>query len=202
MKLYCAPGACSLAVHIITRELDTPVELELMNFPLSKTPDGQTYSEVNPKGKVPALALDEGGLLTELTAIVQYLADRKPEIGLLSATGTLERYRAIEWLGFINSEVHRNFGILFRPDFSDVEKTKARAAVVNHFTFMDKRLAGKPFALGKQFTVVDPYIFVVASWAQRLQFDFSAWPALRAHFDEIASRPAVRQALEAEGLVP
>jgi glutathione S-transferase len=202
MKLYCAPGGCSLAAHITALEAGIPFDLQLMKWFEFKASDGRPYSEVNPKGKVPALALDDGSVLTELTNVLQYLADCKPEAGLLPPVGSLERYRVLEWLAFINSEVHKLFGTLLRPDTDEAEKTKARALAEERLIFIDKQLTGKRFAIGEQFTVADPYIFVVLNWAQRAQFDLSAWPALGAHLKQVASRPAVLQALKAEGLIP
>jgi glutathione S-transferase len=202
MKLYCAPGGCSLAAHITALEAGIAFDLQLMSWGSFKASDGRPYSEVNPKGKVPALALDEGGVLTELTAVLQYLADGKPESGLLPAVGSLARYRVLEWLAFINSEVHKLFGTLLRLDTDEAEKTRARASALNQLAFIDKLLTGQRFAIGQQFTVADPYIFVVLNWAQRAQLDLGAWPALGAHLKEVASRPAVQEALKAEGLIP
>lgn len=198
MKLYYAPGACSLSPHIVALEAGIPIELEKVDLKTHKTAGGEDFYAVNPKGYVPALKLDDGSFLTEGPAIVQYLADQKPASKLAPANGTLPRYHLQEWLGFINSEIHKNFGPLFGAA-SDEVKNDARAKVAKRFEFVDGQLAGKPFLLGDDFTVADAYLFVMLTWAHHLKI---ALPAhLSAFFARVAQRPKVHQAMKDEGLV-
>jgi len=198
MKLYYASGACSLSPHIVALEAGIPIELEKVDLKTHKTAGGEDFYAVNPKGYVPALKLDDGSFLTEGPAIVQYLADQKPASKLAPANGTLPRYHLQEWLGFINSEIHKNFGPLFGAA-SDEVKSDARAKVAKRFEYVDGQLAGKPFLLGSDFTVADAYLFVMLTWAHHLKI---ALPAnLSAFFARVAQRPKVHQAMKDEGLV-
>ena len=198
MKLYYAPGACSLSPHIVALEAGVPVTLEKVDLKTHKTESGEDFYAVNPKGYVPALKLDDGQFLTEGPAIVQYLADQKPASKLAPANGTFERYKLQEWLGFINSEIHKNFSPLFGAA-SDEVKADAKAKIAKRFDYVNGELAGKQFLLGDTFTVADAYLFVMLTWAHHLKI---ALPAnLSAFFARVAQRPKVHQAMKDEGLV-
>ncbi len=201
MKLYYSPGACSLSPHIVLCELGLPHELVRVDLKSHTTADGADYYGVNPKGYVPALQLDDGQILTEGPAIVQYLADQKPAAGLLPPAGTLERARVQEWLTFIGTEIHKSFSPLFRPDAAADWKTAARANLDRRLGFADQALAGRDYLTGDRFCVADAYLFTVASWTRPMKIDTAAWPNLAAYLARVAARPAVREAMVAEGLV-
>lgn len=199
MKLYFAPGTCSFSPHLALREAG--IDVELVRVDIKKhvlVADGSDFSAINPKGYVPVLELDNGVRLTEGPAIVQYIADLKPESGLAPAAGTLERYQLQEWLGFINSEVHKGFGPLFNPATPAEYKTIALKNLANRFDYLAAHLATHDYLTGKQFTVADGYLFTVLGWGQWVGIDLKEWPALTAFQERIASRPAVKAALAAE----
>lgn len=202
MKLYYAPGACSLAPHIILCELGLEHELEKVDLRVQphRTASGEDFTQINPKGYVPALQLN-GELLTEGPAIVQYLADQKPEAGLLGPAGSLERARAHEWLTYIGTELHKNFGALFRPDNPDVIKDAARAALGPRLAYTDQALREREYLVGGRFGVADAYLFVVLGWSAHLAIDLAPYPSLQAFLQRIGARPAVQAALKAEGLL-
>jgi glutathione S-transferase len=201
MKLYYAPGACSLSPHIVSREAGIPVELKKTSTKDKTVDGGGDFWKVNGKGYVPALELDNGQVLTEGPVIVQYLADQKPESGLAPKAGSIERYKVQEWLNFITSEIHKGFSPLFRPTTPDEYKKIAKENLANRFAWLDKQLAGKDYLMGKQFTVADAYLFTVLRWSVPMQIDLSQWPNLKAYFDRVDARPKVKEALKAEGLV-
>ena len=201
MKLYFAPGACSLSPHIVLEEAGITADTEQVNNQEKKTKTGKDYWTVNPKGQVPALQLDNGEMLTEGPVIVQYLADQKPASGLVPAPGTIERYRVQEWLNFITSELHKSFGPIFRPTTPDAYKTISRENLGKRFDWLDKQLAGKQYLMGDKFTVADAYLFTVLRWSPRVEIDISKWPNLKAYFDRVAARPKVQEALQKEGLL-
>ncbi|HZQ74140.1 MAG TPA: glutathione transferase GstA [Burkholderiales bacterium] len=201
MKLYYAPGACSLSPHIVSRELGINVELKKTSTKDKTIEGGGDFWKVNGKGYVPALELDNGQVLTEGPAIVQYLADQKPDAGLAPKAGSIERYRVQEWLNFITSEIHKAFSPLFRPTTPDEYKKIAKDNLANRFKWLDQQLAGKDYLMGKQFTVADAYLFTVLRWTVPMQIDLAQWPNLKAYFDRVNARPAVNQALKEEGLV-
>ena len=201
MKLYYAPGACSLAPHIVAREAGLRLDLEKVDLGSGRTETGAAFAEINPKGYVPALELDTGEVLTEVTALVQYLADQAPGSGLAPAAGTTERYRLLEWLGFISTEIHKGFGPLWKPDTPDTAKTIARNNLAKRFAYLDGRLAGGAFLLGDRFTVADAYLFTVTSWTNFHAIDLSPYPNLKAYMGRVAARPKVREAMNAEGLL-
>lgn len=201
MKLYYSPGACSLSPHIVARELGIELALEKVDLGAKKTASGQDYLAINPKGYVPALELDGGGLLTEGPAIVQYLADLRPEAGLAPPNGTLERVRLQEWLAYINSEVHKTFGPLFDPRLTPERREEVLKILHKRLGYIEQTLAAQPYLLGQQYSVADIYLFVVASWAGYAQLDLSGFPALQQFVGRVASRAAVQAALKAEGLV-
>ena len=201
MKLYYSPAACSLSPHIVSREAGIPLQLQKVDTKTKAMEGGGDYWKVNGKGYVPALELDDGTVLTEGPAIVQYLADRKPESGLAPKAGSIERYRVQEWLNFITSEIHKSFSPLFRPTTPDEYKKISKENLANRFKWLDQQLAGKDYLLGKQFTVADAYLFTVLRWTVPMQIDLAQWPNLKAYFQRVESRPKVREALKAEGLI-
>jgi len=201
MKLYFAPGACSLSPHIVLRETGLPFDLEQVNNQEKKTKSGVDYWTVNPKGQVPVLELDNGERMTEGPVIVQYIADKKPESGLVPACGSPERYRVQEWLNFTTSELHKSFGPIFRPTTPDAYKTISRENLGKRFDWVDKQLAGKQYLMGDKFTVADAYLFTVLRWSSRVEIDIAKWPNLKAYVDRVAARPKVQEAMKAEGLV-
>jgi glutathione S-transferase len=201
LTLYYRPGACSLCPHIVLRELGLPFELARVDRQTGKVPDGTDYKDVNPKGYVPALKLDGGEVLTEGPAIVQYLADLKPEAGLAPPNGTIARYRLQEWLNFLTSEIHKGFSPLFRPTTPEDYKTISRANLEARLGWVEGELAHRSFLMGETFTVADAYLFVLLSWTKGQNIALDRWPNLSAYRDRIAARPAVREALKAEGLL-
>ena len=200
MKLYYAPGACSLSPHIVAREAGIPIELEKVNLADHKTETGQDYMAVNPKGYVPALRFDDGSILTEGPAIVQYLADLAPGTGLAPAA-TLERYRLQEWLTFIGTELHKSLGSLFNPATPDAAKEMAKTNVAKRLAYLNDQLANRQYLTGSTFTVADAYAFTVVNWTNFLGIDLKAYPNLTAYMGRVGGRPKVQEALKAEGLV-
>jgi glutathione S-transferase len=201
MKLYFAPGACSLSPHIVLRETGLNFELEQVNNQEKKTKSGQDFWAVNPKGQVPVLELDNGEKLTEGPIVVQYLADQKPAAGLLPPAGSMERYRVQEWLNFITSELHKSFGPIFRPTTPEEFKKISKENLGKRFDYLDKHFTGRQYLMGDKFTVADAYLFTVLRWTARIQMDLGKWPNLKAYVDRIAARPKVQEALKAEGLL-
>lgn len=199
MKLFYSPGACSLSPHIVLRETGLDFELERVDLKTGRTASGAEFSAINRKAYVPALQLDDGQLLTEGPAIVQYLADLAPASGLAPPPGGLPRARLQEWLNFISSELHKGFSPLFRPA---PEETKlAIVTRLEHwFGWLDGELAKRPYLLGEKLSVADIYLFVVVGWSAYVNISLARWPALTAFQARIAARPAVQAALKAEGL--
>lgn len=200
MKLYYSPGACSLSPHIVLREAGFDFSIERVNLRNRQTESGQDFAEINPKGYVPALVLDNGELLTEGPAIVQYLADQAPEKGLLPPVGSLERARVQEWLTFIGTELHKSFSPLFNPAATPEMQEAARAMLSRRLPVAAAAVASNPYLVGDRFSVADAYLFVVLGWAPMVKVDLSAWPSLAEFSARIAARPSVQAALEAEGL--
>ncbi|MCU7650422.1 MULTISPECIES: glutathione transferase GstA [Pseudomonas] len=198
MKLYYAPQACSLASHIILRELQLPFELVRVDVHTKRTADGQDFYSINPKGYVVALQLDNGELLTEGPAVLQYLADLKPEAGLAAANGTWQRVRLQETLNFITTEVHGILNWLFNPDFGDKAREIFRQKLAKRLAFVDKQLERQDYLQGAQFGVADAYLFTVLRWTALFDIDLAAWPALVKFQARVEQRPAVRAALEIE----
>jgi len=201
MKLYYSPGACSLSPHIALLEAGLPYDLIKVDLKAKKLENGDDYLKVNPKGQVPALALDNGELVTEGPVIVQIIADKAAGKNLAPARDSIERYKLLEWLNYIASEVHKNFGPLFSPVLSDDAKAFFKDRVMGKFKYIDSALAGHDYLMGKQFTVADGYLFTMLSWAERMKFDFSALPNLAAYQARVAARPMVQEALTREGLM-
>jgi glutathione S-transferase len=200
MKLYYAPGACSLSPHIVAEEAGIPLDLEKVDLKSHKTEKGEDFYAVNPKGYVPALKLDDGTVLTEGPAIVQYLADQKPGSHLAPENGTLARYKLQEWLTFINSELHKNFGPLFGAASEEV-KADSKAKIAKRFDYVNGQLAGKDYLLGANFSVADAYLFVMLTWANHLKIDLTLYSNLHTFFARVFARPKVHAAMKAEGLV-
>ena len=201
MKLYYTPGACSLSPHIALLEAGLPYDLVKVDLRAKKLENGDDYLAVNPKGQVPALALDSGELVTEGPVIVQMIADQVAGKNLAPARDTAERYKLLEWLNFISSEVHKSFGPLFSPVLADDAKAFFKDRVMGKFKYIDSALAGRDYLMGKQFTVADGYLFTMLSWADRMKFDLSGMPNLVAYKDRVAARPMVKEALTKEGLM-
>lgn len=200
MKLYYTPYTCSLSPHIVLRELGLPFELIKVDNSTKQTADGRDFRAVNPKGYVAALALDDGQVLTEGPAIVQYLADLKPESGLAPAAGTWERVRLQEWLNFVTSEIHAGSAPLFNAALPEEAKTFFREKLFKRFDFLQATLAGQDYLTGASFSVVDAYLFTVLGWCKFFAIDLDRWPALPAYVKRIGERPAVRAALRAEAV--
>ncbi|WP_119272640.1 glutathione transferase GstA [Taklimakanibacter deserti] len=200
MKLYYSPGACSLSPHIVLRELGLPFALERVDMATKKTATGADYLRVNAKGYVPALELDDGEILTEGAAIIQYLADQKPETRLTPPTGSLPRARLHEHLNFLSSELHKAFGPLFTAAAPEDAKRNASKNVGRLFDHFEKLLSdGRRYLLGETYTIADPYLFVIAGWAKPTGIGFAKWPNLGAFVERIGMREAVQAALKAEG---
>ena len=200
MKLYFSPGACSLASHITALEAGVPVKLERADTKTKKLVDGSDYYAVNSKGAVPALKLDDGQVLTEGVAIMQYLADKKPESKLVPAAGTFERYRVQEWLNYITSEVHKSYSPLWNPNADPKVKEYTQANLDKKLDWINGQLAGKQYLTGDTFTVADAYLFTVVNWSFFLGMNLDKWPALKEFHARVAARPKVQEALTAEGL--
>jgi len=198
MKLYYSPGACSLSPHIALREGGFTFDLEKVDLRAKTTASGADFRAINPKGSVPAFVTDAGEVLTEGPAIVQYIADQAPGTQLAPHAGTMERYRLIEWLNFITTELHKGFSPLFKPTTPDDYKPIAREQIEQRFDWVNGQLAEKQFLMGDHFTVADGYLFVILRWAKSMKFDLARWPALNTYFDRVAARPKVVEALEAE----
>jgi len=201
MKLYYATGTCSLSPHIVLLEAGLPYTLERIDFATKKTPEGIDYFTINSKGTVPALQLDDGRLLTEGPAIVQYLADQKPDSALAPRAGTFERYQLMEILNYITSEVHKGFSPLFNPKISADWRASAQANLEKKFDWLSGFLKDKTFLTGNVFTVADAYLFTVLSWTRPLKIDLGRWPVLNAYQQRIAPRPTVQRALKESGLL-
>jgi glutathione S-transferase len=201
MKLYYSPGACSLSPHIVLREAGLDFDLALVSTKTKKLADGSDYLAINPKGQVPLLELDNGERLSEGPAIVQYVADLVPTSGLAPAAGTLARYRVVEWLNFITSELHKGFSPLFSPDTPADYKPIASARLLARLGYVNEQLEGKSYLTGDTFTVADAYLFVVSGWGQYVGVDISGLSHLQAFRARVAARPAVQAALRAEGLI-
>jgi len=200
MKLYYKAGACSLASHIALKEIGASFDTMAVDLATKKMADGGDFLKVNPKGYIPALALDSGEVLTEGTVVLQYVADLKPAAGLAPPQGTMARYRLQEWLGFINSELHKNFGPLFDPSTPEATRTKALTMLSNRLGFVANTLTQQPFLTGDQFSVADAYLYTVLGWTSRVGVDLKPWPVFADYLARIHSRPAVQAARAAEGI--
>jgi glutathione S-transferase len=200
MKLYYSPAACSLAPHIALEEAGFPYDLVKVDLRTHKLADGTDYYTINPKGYVPLLALDNGEQLSEAAVILQYIADRKPG-RLAPAYETMERYHVNEWLNFIATEIHKQFGPLWHAETPDATKATQRANLAKRFDLITKTLAKQPYLTGHSFTIADAYLFTIVNWSGPLKVDLTPWPALQQFQARVAARPKVHAALRAEHLV-
>lgn len=200
MKLFYTPGACSQGPHIALRELGLPFEAVQVDLSTHTLPDGSDFRAINPKGYVPLLELDDGTRLTEASVILQYIADLKPGT-IAPVSGTLERWKLMEWLAFISTEVHKGFGPLWNPQTPADVRERTVQALGNRFTFIAKTLALQPYLTGTAFSIADAYLFVVLNWSGLHKVDLSPWPALTAFQARVAARPAVQATLKAEGFI-
>ena len=199
MKLFYKPGACSLASHIVLREIGGPFDIESVDTVAGRTADGNDYRQINSKGYVPALQLDDGQILTEGPAILQYLADGAPDAALSPKIGSIARARMLEQLTFVSSELHKAFGPLFQHGSTEAEKSAAREAVAKKFDHVEAAFGERPAE--DAFTIADAYLFVVANWANFTGIDLAKWPRLSAFASRIAERPTTQAAMRAEGLI-
>jgi glutathione S-transferase len=200
MKLYYSPGACSLSPHIALQEAGLAFTLEKTDLRTKHTASGGDIRSANPKGMVPVLELDDGEVLTEGPAIVQWIADQKPGSGLAPAAGTIARYHLMEWLNFITSELHKSYSPLFSPTVPEEYKQMAREALAKKYAFVNEKLAGNSYLMGEQFTVADGYLFTVTNWARLVKFDLTPYPNVVAFQERVRARPKVEEAMKAEGL--
>jgi glutathione S-transferase len=201
MKLYYLTGACSLASNIALRDAGLKFELVKVDRRTRRTADGLDFIEVNPKDYVPALRLDNGEVLTENVTVLQYIGDRNPAARLAPPAGTMERYRLMECLSFINSEVHKQFSPLFRQDAPEETKEYARKNLGIRLDYLQRTIGPKTFVMGEQYTVADPYLFTVLSWGAHVNVDLGRWPELKRYVERIGQRPHAVEALKSEGLV-
>jgi glutathione S-transferase len=201
MKLYFSPGACSLSPHIVLIEAGLPFEKVKVDSKTKTMDGGGDYKTVNPLGYVPALQLDDGTILTEGPAIVQYIADKVPDKKLAPPNGTMERTKLQSWLNFITSELHKSFSPLFNAAMPDEAKKIFRERLAARFAYLDKHLAGNEYLMGKAFSVADAYLFVVSNWASRVDVDLSSYANVLAYRKRVGARPAAQAAMKAEGLI-
>jgi glutathione S-transferase len=200
MKLYYSSGACSLASHIALIESGLPYRIAKVDLRKHTLEDGSDYYAINPKGYVPLLELDDGTKLAEGVVILQYIADQAPG-KLAPAYGTIERYRVMEWLTFVNSEIHKQYSPLFYPTTPDATKEAQKTRLAGRFAYLQKVLEKQPYLAGDRFTIADAYLFTILNWSGKLHVDLSPYPALVAYQERIRARPSVQQAMTAEGLV-
>jgi glutathione S-transferase len=201
MKLYYSPGACSLSPHIALLEAGLPYDLVKVDLKAKKLENGDDFLKINPKGQVPVLALDSGEVVTEGPVIVQMIADKASAKNLAPARDSAERYKLLEWLNFVTTELHKSFSPLFQPAIPDDVKSFFKDRIMGKFKYVDSKLAGQDYLMGKQFTVADGYLFVMLKWAERTGLDVSALTNLTAFKDRVAARPKVQEALTREGLL-
>ena len=200
MKLYYSPAPARWH-RISSRMRSASPPTEKVDTKTKKTEHGADFHGINAKGYVPALQLDDGSLLTEGTAILQYLADQKPGSDIAPANGTLGRYRLQEMLGYINSEIHKSYSPLFNPACTADVRAEREAYLRKRYALVEEILSGQPFLLGQTFSAADAYLFTVTNWARMLKIDLSAFPNLLAFQKRVAERPAVQSAMRAEGLI-
>jgi glutathione S-transferase len=200
MKLYFAPGACSLSPHIVAREAGIDLQLAKVDTKTHTYNGGSDFFKVNPKGYVPALEIKAGEVLTEGPAIVQYLGDQKPQSGIVPPAGSLERYRLQEMLGYINSEIHKTYSPLFGKPSEDVANER-REYLKKRYAYIEGILATQDYLVGNKFSAADAYLFTVTNWSKYVNLDLSGYPNLQAFQKRVAARPAVQQAMKEEGLL-
>lgn len=200
MKLYYAPGACSMAPHIVVHEASIPIQIERVDLGTHRTEQGADYRKINPKGYVPALTLENGDVLTEVAVVLQFLADQNPGSGLAPAVGTMQRYRIMEWLNFVATEVHKSFGPLFNPKAGDDVRATQIRMLGRRFEFLSTILAKQAFLAGPTFSIADAYLFTILNWVNFVKLDLQPWPVLQEYLARVRVRPAVQATLKAEGL--
>lgn len=200
MKLYVSPGACSLAPHIALTIAGLPFTVERVSLKTKTLASGGDFRDINDKGSVPALQLDDGKVLTEAAVLLQYIADQAPGARLAPAAGSFERYQVMEWLNYTATELHKRFTPLFTPGCTEEGRTAAWAALARPLNYIAGKLEAGPFLMGEQFSIADAYLFTVLNWAGFASFSLNDWPALQAYQARVAAIPAVQQALRAEGL--
>ncbi len=200
MKLFYAPGTCSLSPHIALIESGLKFELEKLDFATKQTSKGD-YNKINPKGQVPALMLDNGEVLTEGAVIVQYIADQKPETKLIAKAGTMERYRTQEWLNYIATELHKSFGPLFSKESPEASKETSKKKLTKGFDYVSEHLKKHDYLMGNHYTVADGYLFNMTMGCAHLKFDLSKWPSVMAFAERVKNRPSTQAAMKAEGLL-
>ncbi|KQZ19399.1 glutathione S-transferase [Mesorhizobium sp. Root552] len=200
MKLFYMPGACSLAPHIVANEAGIDLELVKVDGASKTTEAKQDYLATNPNGYVPALVLDDGETLTEATVVMQYLADRKPDSGLIPASGEMNRYRVQQWLNFVATELHKGFSPLFRPNTPEETRTINKEQLTKRVKFLDTRLADRSYLMGDVFSVADAYLWTVLGWAKHVGLDLSGFANVQRFLGTVAARPAVQKSLREEGL--
>jgi glutathione S-transferase len=201
MKLFYTPGACSLSPHIALLEAGLPFTLSKVDLKIKKLESGEDFNTINAKGYVPALQFDDGQVLTEGSAIVQYIADQKPAAGLAPAAGTVERYRLQEWLNFITAELHKPMGSMFNPAQAPEWKESVKATLSKRLDWLSKQLEGKQYLMGEKFSIADGYLFTILNWAGMVKFDLAQWPLIQQYAARVGQRPKVVEALKAEGLL-
>lgn len=201
MKLFYKPAACSLAPHIIAREIGQEVTLDKVDFAAQKAADGRDYGLINAKGYVPVLELDDGEFLTEAGVIIQFLADSRPEAKLLPPPGTRERYRALEWLNYLATELHKSFTPIFSADLPEELKQLSRVNLAKKFGWLAGKLEGRDYLMGSEFSAPDAYLFTILGWSRTAKVDLAPFPALLAYRKRVGARPAVQAAMRAEGLM-
>jgi len=199
MKLYYSPGACSLAPHIALAEAALPYAAVKVDLRKHVTADGTDYYTINPKGYVPFLALDDGSTLSEVAVILQYIADRKPGT-LAPAFGSFERYKLMEWLNFIATEIHKAYGPLWYPTTPEATKNANKEKLAARYGLIEKTLAAQPYLGGDAFSIADAYLYTVTRWAAPLKVDLSAFPAVGQFMARVEQRAAVQKVLAEEGL--
>jgi glutathione S-transferase len=201
MKLYYSPGACSLAVNIALHETGIPFELERVDNKAKVTKSGENFWDVNPKGVVPVLKVANGEILTEVTTLLQHVADQKPDAGLMPRAGTMDHYRVLEWLSFIATELHKQFTPLFKDGTPGEYRLIAKENVLNAFKLIDVHLADKQWLAGGNYSIADIYLFTVSNWARFQDIDITQWPNIEDLRKRVRARPKVQEAMKAEGLI-
>lgn len=201
MKLYFTPGACSLAPHIVLREAGYEFELEKVDLAKKRTESGKDYFKINANGYVPTLKTDDGELITEAAVILQYLADKKPRSHLAPKSGTLERYRLLEWMNFTSSEIHKTLGAFFNPAMTPEWKEALTNLFHRRLEYLAKHLHRRKYLMGDDFTIADAYMFTVLNWVNIHRIDISNWPEVKNYMKRVGDRESVREAMEVEGLI-
>jgi glutathione S-transferase len=201
MKLYYAPGACSMAPHIVALETGQRLELVKVDIPNKKTEHGDDYWKINLKGYVPALVLENGELITEVAVICQYLADQHPDSGLVSPPGSMQRYHEMSALNFAATEVHKQIGALFNPALTPEMRQVQIATIGRRLNALETMLDGRAYMMGERFTVADAYLFTVLNWTKLHKIDVSHWPNIQRYMERVGGRENVRKAMIEEGLI-